>query len=267
MCIKENIMRDTLQQHQLEWVKQWNMFQDNELSLFEDWIKPFTLLDLQGKEVLEAGCGGGQHTSFMAFYAKKIVAVDLNTIAIAKQRNKNHQNIEFVEADIAKMDLQRKFDVVISIGVIHHTDDPDQTVLNLMRHVRVGGQLILWVYSREGNFLVKFGVEPLRRLFLQWLPRSWVYRISQLITVLISIPIFSLYQLPLPFLPFYQYFCNFRKLSFSRNVLNVFDKLNAPQVQFITKKRAESWFSHDSFEQVNITSYCGVSWRVSARRK
>ena len=78
--------------------------------------------DFKDKEVLECGCGGGQHTSFIAPYAKHITAVDLNTTAIARERNKGKANIEFIEADIMTMDLNKQFDIVFSIGVIHHTD-------------------------------------------------------------------------------------------------------------------------------------------------
>ena len=64
------------------------MLQDNELFLFLDWIHPLTLDDFKGKTVLEAGCGGGQHTSFMAPYAQQITAVDLNAVDIAQKHQK-----------------------------------------------------------------------------------------------------------------------------------------------------------------------------------
>jgi len=127
---------------------------DDELFLFLDWIYPNALDNFKGKEVLECGCGGGQHTSFMSPYARSITAVDLNTTGIAIERNKNADNVEFLSDDIADMDLGRQFDIVIAIGVVHHTDDPDKTVHNLIRHVKPGGKLILWVYSQEGNVLV-----------------------------------------------------------------------------------------------------------------
>lgn len=256
-------MTTPTQQKQTEWVEQWSLFQDQELFLFQEWMHPLKLAELKNLEVLEAGCGGGQHTFFMAPYAKKITAVDLNTVAIARERNHTHENIEFIEADIATMNLEKQFDVVISIGVIHHTDDPNKTVENLIRHVKPGGKLVIWIYSREGNFLVEYGVEPARRLLLRRMPRAWVYRLSQLITAGMMLPIHTVYRLPLKFLPFYEYFKNFRKLSFSRNVLNVFDKLNAPQVQFISREQVSHWFSEDKFKGIHLSSYCGVSWRAS----
>ena len=259
-------MSEVIQQKQKEWFDQWTLFQDREEFLFQEWIHPFTMEDFRDKEVLEAGCGGGQHTAFMAKYAKKITAVDLNTITIAKERCESHVNIDFVEADIATMDLAKQYDVVLSIGVVHHTDDPDKTMANLIKHVRPGGKLVVWVYSKEGNFLIEYGVELLRQVLIKRLSRRWMYRLSQCITAAMIIPIYTVYRLPLRFLPFYEYFGNFRKLSFNRNVLNVFAKLNAPQVHFITQKQAHGWVEK-KFEDIHISQYCGVSWRVSGKIK
>ena len=114
-------------------------------------------------------------------------------------------NVKFIDADIAEMDLGKVFDIVFSIGVVHHTDDPDITVGNLKRHVRPGGILILWVYSDEGNFLMKWVVEPCRKLFLKNLNRGIVLMISKIITAALYLPIFTIYLMPFSFLPYYQY--------------------------------------------------------------
>src|SRR3990167_6561491 len=244
-----------------EWHKQWNLFQDNETFLFSDWIFPVVLEDFKGKEVLECGCGGGQHIALVAPYAIHHTAVDLNTIDIAKERNKNTTNVTFIEEDITQMDLGKKFDYVFSIGVVHHTDDPDKTFKNMMKHTKSGGKTIVWVYAKEGNRLVEYIIEPLRKLFFCRLSRLTLLKISKIITALMYPIIYTIYLLPLKFLPYYKYFMNFKKLTFYRNTLNVFDKLNAPQVNFIDYERIKKWFSENEYEQVNITSYLGVSWR------
>ena len=256
------------QVRQDEWLEQWSIFDRNEtLFLFLDWIYPQTLEDCEGKDVLEAGCGGGPHTELLARYAKHVTAVDLNTIPLARQRLAQAKNVDFKEADISIMDLGRQFDIVLCIAVIHHTDDPDRTAQNLKRHVKPGGKIILWGYSKEGNGMVEYGVEPLRKLFLKNLNRKTILAISWVITVLLYIPVYSVYLLPLKFLPYYEYFGNFRKLAFQRNLLNVFDKLNAPQVDFLTEKRVRNWFKDDDFEITHISRYKGVSWRITAQRR
>ncbi|MEQ1830521.1 MAG: class I SAM-dependent methyltransferase [Pirellula sp.] len=252
-----------VQEKQSEWHEQWQMLRDDELFLFKDWIHPQTLDDFRNQRVLECGCGGGQHTSFIAPLASHVTAVDLNTSDLARQRNDDKDNIAFVEADIAKMDLGDQFDIVFSIGVVHHTDDPDSTFQNMVRHTRPGGKTLVWVYSQEGNWLIDKVVEPIRKRYLVNMSRKSLLLLSKWITAWLYLPIYTIYLLPLRFLPFYEYFQNFRKLSFYRNTLNVFDKLNAPQVDFICRKRIEGWFAPDKYRDVHISPYKGVSWRGS----
>ena len=254
----------TTQAHQSEWLEQWKLLQDNELFLFQEWIAPYTLAAFKDKTVLEAGCGGGQHTHFMAPYAKHITAVDLNTIILAKERNQSFNHIDYVEADVATMDLQKQFDMVVCIGVLQHTDSPEKTIINLKKHLKPGGLLLVWCYSAEGNLLTRYLVEPWRKLMLKNYSRSNLLTLSKVITALMYIPIYTFYLLPLRFLPYYEYFQNFRKMSFYRNTLNVFDKLNAPQTDFISKARAEKYVQ--DLEKGSVLPYKGVSWRMSGYR-
>ncbi|MBK9283205.1 MAG: class I SAM-dependent methyltransferase [Sphingobacteriaceae bacterium] len=256
-----------IQKKQSEWHEQWKMLQDDELFLFKDWIYPLTLEDFKEKDSLECGCGGGQHTAYVAPFAKTHTAVDLNTTDLAQERNKDKSNIIYVEVDIAKMNLDKKYDIVFSIGVVHHTDSPDLTFENMKKHTKSGGKTVVWVYSKEGNWMVDKIVEPIRKKFLVNMSRKSLLLLSKIITACMYLPIYTIYLLPLSFLPFYEYFQNFRKLSFYRNTLNVFDKLNAPQVDFISKERISKWFNDNDFTDIHISAYKGVSWRGSGTKK
>ncbi len=246
------------------------MFRDDERFLFEEWIAPVTLDDFSGKDVLECGCGGGQHTSFVAPRARSVTAVDLNTPDIAKERNRGVSNVQFARADIASMDLGRQFDIVFCIGVIHHTDDPDATFRNILRHCRPGGRVVIWTYSAEGNALVRWGVEPVRKLLLKHLPRKALAAIAKALTLSLYPPVYTFYLVPfLRFLPYFDYFRNFRRLSFERNVLNVFDKLNAPQTKFTTRPKCGEWFNPEDFEpqSISIRPYAGVSYSLTGIKR
>ena len=161
------------------------------------------------------------------------------------------------------MDLQEQFDVVFCVGVIHHTDDPDHTFENIYKHCKSGGKVIIWTYSAEGNELVRWLVEPARKLFFQWMPHPVLVFASKLITLALYVPVYTVYLLPfMSFLPYFKYFENFRKLSFNRNVLNVFDKLNAPQVKFTTLEKAHQWYAPSRFleDTISVRHYAGVSY-------
>jgi hypothetical protein len=106
-------------------------------------------------------------------------------------------------------------------------------------------------------------VEPLRKLVLRRLDRRIVAGVAAVLTAALYPLVHTLYRLPLPGLPYREYFENFRRLRFRRNALNVFDKLNAPQTRFISRARIERWFDAREFSDVSITRYRGVSWRGS----
>lgn len=252
-----------------EWLEQWRLFEDSERFLFEEWIKPATLEDLRGKDVLEAGCGGGQHTGWIAQVARSVTAVDLNTAGLARERNQGLANVRFVDGDIATIDLQRQFDAVLCVGVIHHTDDPDQAFANLYRHLRPGGLMIIWTYSAAGNEAVRWFVEPARKLLFRHLSRPALVNVSRVTTAAMYPVVHTVYRAPfLSFLPYYEYFGNFRRMSFNRNVLNVFDKLNAPQTRFTTEAKCREWFSPDRFvaRTISIRPYKGVSYSLNGVR-
>jgi len=259
-----------MQKIQAEWHEQWTLFKDEERFLFEEWIAPVTLEDFRGKSVLECGCGGGQHTSLVAAVASRITAVDLNTVDIARGRTAGFANVRFVVADIANMELEEQFDVVFCIGVIHHTDNPNKTFASIYKHCKPEGRVIVWTYSAEGNGLMRYIVEPIRKIIFAWLPRSVLVPVSKLLTLFLYPLVFTVYRSArMSFLPYYEYFKNFRRLSFERNVLNVFDKLNAPQTRFTTKEQCHEWFNANRFvpTSISIRSYAGVSYSLTAVKR
>lgn len=255
------------QEKQFEWHWQWDSLYDDSLFLFKEWIYPIKLEDFKRKLVLDAGCGGGQHINFIAPYAKKVVGLDLNSIDVAIKNNEHHNNIEYVEDDVATFSFREQFDMVICLGVIHHTDDPDDTFLNLYRNLKSGGTMMIHVYSNEDNFLNRVVLENIKRAFFLRLPKPILMTFSYLITTLLYPIIYSIYILPLKFLPYYKYFKNWRKLSYYRNNLNVLDKLNAPQTHFIKKERVKKWFNDEKFKDVHIRHYNNVVWCASGTKK
>ena len=256
-----------MQRKQSEWSWQWERLYDDQKWLFQEWIFPNRLEDFTGKTVLDCGCGGGQHLSFVAPYCNKALGVDLNASVSARKNTSQLSNVDAVEDDIAQMDLKQQFDIVYCIGVIHHTDDPDATFRNISRHCKNGGRVIVWCYSHEGNFWNRTLLEWMKRAVLLKLPRSVNWWLAHLLTILLSIPVYTVYFLPLTFLPFYEYFQNWRRLSYERNFLNVFDKLNAPQTEFIERERVQRWFDPREFDAVHISPYKGVSWRASGTKR
>ena len=265
-------MHDTfMQQKQRAWAEQWIRFRNDTRWLFEEWIYPQKLTDFRGKDVLDCGCGGGEHLNLIAPYCRSAVGVDLNTAAMAQRNLAPHSHISVIDADIATMNLGKTFDIVYSIGVLHHTDHPERAFANIARHCKPRGRLIVWVYSYEGNLLNRTLLEFFKRTLLRSVKPKHLVPIAKFLTAFLYVPIYTLYlftprSLGEVGLPFYEYFGNFRKLPYRQNLLNVFDKLNAPQTAYIRRQELSEWFTRYGFTDIHISCYRGVSYRGSGTK-
>ena len=56
------------------------------------------------------------------------------------------------------------FDLIYSIGVLHHLPDPQAGFREPLRYLRPGGTIAVWLYGYENNGFVRHVVEPLRRV-------------------------------------------------------------------------------------------------------
>jgi 2-polyprenyl-3-methyl-5-hydroxy-6-metoxy-1,4-benzoquinol methylase len=255
------------QSKQFEWQYQWENFEETQEFLFRHWIQPRTIDDFAGKRVLDAGCGGGQDVRRVAAVAKHVVGLDLNSAHLAREKLADLANVEIHEADIATYEPDEPFDAIYCLGVIDHTDDPDATFAHFDRITNPGGLIIVWVWSAEGNRLPQYVIEPFRARFLAKRSRKFVAGLARILTGILCVPVYTVYLLPIPQLPYYRYFKNFRRMPFERNALNVFDKLNAPYTEFISRERLNQWFDSRSFEDVQLVHYNGVSWCASGKKR
>jgi SAM-dependent methyltransferase len=102
--------------------------------------------------VLDLGCGTGQMTLFLARDQRLLVGADLTraSLALARQaaRRFGVGGALFVETDLRRPGLRpAAFDVVICLGVLHHTPDPRAAFTALARLVRPGGVLVIGLYN------------------------------------------------------------------------------------------------------------------------
>jgi SAM-dependent methyltransferase len=107
--------------------------------------------DLSGKTVLDVGCGMGRFADVAASHGANVVGVDLSVAADAANRNLGAlPNTAFLQADVFNLPLRpESFDVIYSIGVLHHTPDTHRAFAALPRLLRPGGRIVIWVYTKE----------------------------------------------------------------------------------------------------------------------
>ncbi len=89
----------------------------------------------RGKTVLDVGCGTGRACYEIAQRgAQRVVGIDFSEAAIARARARPmRDNLEYHVQDLAAH--RGRYDVVIAIGTLEHTDDPYATLKSLKRRL------------------------------------------------------------------------------------------------------------------------------------
>lgn len=107
--------------------------------------------ELKNKRILDAGCGTGDFSFYVAerFPKAKICAYDINKNAIEQNKKiqKDHGilNIAFYEQDLLKLEEKETYDLVFSIGtLIYFSKEETKHILqNLLSALKKGGFLYL----------------------------------------------------------------------------------------------------------------------------
>jgi Flp pilus assembly protein TadD/SAM-dependent methyltransferase len=115
---------------------------------------PFHRLGKHSADILIAGCGTGQQALDAAnlYGAARLLAIDLSlpSLAFAKRqaRELGLTNIEFAQADILGLGaLDRTFDSIEAMGVLHHLADPWAGWQVLLGRLAPGGVMRIGLYS------------------------------------------------------------------------------------------------------------------------
>lgn len=139
---------------------QWNTFRKTQLDSYTGVslsqirlarIAGGNLDVFRGKLILEAGCGAGRFTEVMLGAGGRVVATDLSSAVDANFANCSHLGEYFVcQADIWKLPFNPgSFDVVVCVGVIQHTPDPEVTINTLCMFLKPNGILLIDHYPPE----------------------------------------------------------------------------------------------------------------------
>lgn len=113
----------------------------------------------KGKKCLDAGCGGGRGSIFMAMHgAREVLSIDVSPINIeSTQRNaKIFGFLDIISAQLSSLESipfeNETFDFVWCNGVLMHTHSPDECLKELARVLRIGGSSWIYVYGAGGVY-------------------------------------------------------------------------------------------------------------------
>ena len=125
-------------------------FKNLNLNINEEHVKDWNQVN-----VLVAGCGTGQHaiTTATKYTNSFVTAIDLslNSLSFAKRKAQELgiENIDFIQMDL--LDLQyyeKQFDIIESVGVLHHMDKPYEGWKILYNILNTNGLMMIGLYSK-----------------------------------------------------------------------------------------------------------------------
>ncbi|MBU6321332.1 MAG: class I SAM-dependent methyltransferase [Patescibacteria group bacterium] len=169
---------------------------------FQTWISSLTPADFKGKAVLDAGCGMGRNSYWPLTYgAARVVAFDNDeqSLASARRTLAPFKNAVVERHDLSDLPWDGEFDIVICVGVLHHVRRPERALAGLVKALKPGGTLIVWVYSYEGNEWIPRYVTPIRERITSRLPLPLMHALSYLCSVPLWI-FLKLFRGPTPYL-------------------------------------------------------------------
>jgi 2-polyprenyl-3-methyl-5-hydroxy-6-metoxy-1,4-benzoquinol methylase len=234
-----------------------NIYKENdfEKNNFLHFIGPFiTEESLKDQVVLDVGCGSGRFTKQALVCGAAIaVGVDVGeSVDVAFAMTKDNPNACIIQADVYSMPFKPVFDIVYSIGVLHHLPQPQQGFDQLKHYVHSGGTVAIWVYNRRHNKRAIYLYEPVRSV-VKLLPKPLVLALSyppallahvlNQITKWLSKMGKNNIAKKIPF----SYYANF---SFNMKLNDTFDVLATPKSNYYYVEEIRRWFSEAGLQQI-----------------
>lgn len=247
---------------------EWNTFGDvraEDSEFARAYFRDLDLAGLHGRVGLDAGCGKGRYTRFLAPHLETLVALDGSNAVEAAARNlAGFDNTFLVRSDLRAPPFRAaSFGFVSCLGVLHHLDDPRQGLRALVDLLVDDGILLVYVYSRPEGVGVRraalFLARQLRRVTVR-MPHPALRRFS----AVVAAALWALVVRPgeigarrgvsaLSGLPMAAY----RGKPFRGLVLDTFDRLSAPVEYRYTREELTRLFAGTGLEIDSVREEAG----------
>lgn len=229
---------------------------------FRRWTPFLEPADWAGKNFLDVGCGMGRNSVWpMRYGAAGGLAIDLDPRSV-EAAGRTLADFPAVEVrrqsayDLAETD---RFDVVFSIGVIHHMEEPDRALANMVRAAKPGGSVMIWVYGLENNRWIVHGLTPLRRLLFSRLPIGATHALSwppaAVLWLLLRLGVGRI-----------EYFRLLRSFDFAHLRSIVFDQMLPSIAHYWPREAVEAMMRRAGLEDVRLAWVNEMSWAAIGRK-
>ena len=214
--------------------------------------------------VLEVGCGAGRFTEILLkFPSIRLTSVDLSYAVEANLLNfPQNNNHRIIQTDLMELPFNpKKYQIVICLGVIQHTPNPEKTIKKLYEQVEPGGDLIIDHYTFNLSRLTKITNMILRPIIKRLTGKTRMNTIKFLVNIF-----FPLHRLirKLPILqkifsrisPIITYYHVYPELSDNLqkewSMLDTHDGLTDWYKHLRSKKKIKKLLENNKSESINV---------------
>lgn len=257
---------------------QWNEADETTLyygqneDYFSVYLQPLHPNEFENSVVLDAGCGNGRLVEYsLKFNPKLIVGIDYSRSAeLAFKRTRHCQNVLIVQASLLSPPLiPQGFDIIYSLGVIHHLERPEKGLLELGKLLEKNGKIHIWTYSREGNEIYLALVTPVRWVAKK-LPNKALWFLSSLLGGItwpyLWLCAFLADRFTKNYLPMQSYMFFMYKFGFKIYKVVIHDQLAPSIVFYPSKDNICSWVQDANLQIFHMDMRTNNSWRVGLKK-
>lgn len=224
----------------------------------------FPLSEMRAKTVADIGCGTGRFSEIALEAGAEVVCVDMTrAIDVAKQNLERFENAHFIQADIFALPLRAEFDVVFSLGVLHHTPNARRAFARIVELLKPGGVISVRLYAAYNKAYIQ--TTEFYRRFTKRMSPSVLFKLSH-----IAIPLYYVNKVPGlgPFITRILVPVSVNPPTHAWRVCNTFD-LYSPQYQsFHTHAEVNEWLLDAGLERIRVVDpaggVCFEGWRGPA---
>jgi SAM-dependent methyltransferase len=249
---------------------QWTRFTRNEgyyasRELLRDIVEPLLpVAAVEGARTADIGSGTGRIVRMLAAAgASSIVAVEPSAAFDVLQQNVADlgNRVTCVRGRGEELPGEAAYDLVLSIGVLHHIPDPRPVVRRAHQALHSGGRILIWLYGAEGNRLYLALVRPLRAV-----TKRMPHGLLTVTTRVLDLPLVAYIAAcrRLSFLPLAAYMQgHLGRLDAYARRLTIYDQLNPAWAKYYRREEAEALLRSAGFVEVRSHHRHGYSWTVT----